>query len=243
MYSRYLPPITFSIIVLSLSLIVHADDFSKKQRELEVIEKKIDLQTLDSEKLDKRNKSLFADIRKIQEELVKSAKLIQNGETELSLIEEKITQESDILDKSRRSIFSKRQTISQLFAALERVALESPSRLIFYPDRPIKKIHSIMLMRSYLRTLQDRISSLNDGFEKVNNLIDNLSFQKDQLVANLNNLDFFHNSGFVIELFGRHFYRIEALPEWLDPSSGEEFIRDLIAVSYTHLTLPTNREV
>ena len=44
-------------------------------------------------------------------------------------------------------------------------------------------------MRSYLRTLQDRISSLNDGFEKVNNLIDNLSFQKDQLVANLNNLD------------------------------------------------------
>lgn len=44
-----------------------------------------------------------------------------------------------------------------------------------------------------------------------------------------NNLDFFHNSGFVIELFGRHFYRIEALPEWLDPSSGEEFIRDLIA--------------
>ena len=81
MYSRYLPPITFSIIVLSLSLIVHADDFSKKQRELEVIEKKIDLQTLDSEKLDKRNKSLFADIRKIQEELVKSAKLIQNGET------------------------------------------------------------------------------------------------------------------------------------------------------------------
>ena len=176
MYSRYLPPITFSIIVLSLSLIVHADDFSKKQRELEVIEKKIDLQTLDSEKLDKRNKSLFADIRKIQEELVKSAKLIQNGETELSLIEEKITQESDILDKSRRSIFSKRQTISQLFAALERVALESPSRLIFYPDRPIKKIHSIMLMRSYLRTLQDRISSLNDGFEKVNNLIDNFIF-------------------------------------------------------------------
>jgi len=44
-----------------------------------------------------------------------------------------------------------------------------------------------------------------------------------------NNLDFFHNSGFVIELFGRHFYRIKALPEWLDPSSGEEFIRDLIA--------------
>ncbi len=44
-----------------------------------------------------------------------------------------------------------------------------------------------------------------------------------------NNHDFFHESGFVIELFGRNFYRIEAIPEWLDPGSGEEFIRDLIA--------------
>ena len=44
-----------------------------------------------------------------------------------------------------------------------------------------------------------------------------------------NNLDFFHDNGFVIELFGRNFYRVEALPVWLDPGLGEEFIRDLVA--------------
>jgi DNA mismatch repair protein MutL len=44
-----------------------------------------------------------------------------------------------------------------------------------------------------------------------------------------NNLDFFHESGFAIELFGRNFFRVDTLPEWLDPGSGEEFIRDLVA--------------
>ena len=43
-----------------------------------------------------------------------------------------------------------------------------------------------------------------------------------------NHLDFFGDNGFTIELFGRNFYRVEALPDWLDPGLGEDFIRDLI---------------
>lgn len=58
-----------------------------------------------------------------------------------------------------------------------------------------------------------------------------ITLELDPVLSNAleNNLDFFHESGFVIELFGRNFFRVEALPEWLDPGSGEEFIRDLVA--------------
>jgi DNA mismatch repair protein MutL len=34
--------------------------------------------------------------------------------------------------------------------------------------------------------------------------------------------------GFEIEEFGRHFYRIEAVPTWLSPEQAEAFIRDLV---------------
>ncbi|MCH8474665.1 MAG: DNA mismatch repair endonuclease MutL [Opitutales bacterium] len=34
--------------------------------------------------------------------------------------------------------------------------------------------------------------------------------------------------GFSIEPFGRNFFRIEAVPTWLDPASAEDFLRDLL---------------
>jgi DNA mismatch repair protein MutL len=34
--------------------------------------------------------------------------------------------------------------------------------------------------------------------------------------------------GFVVEPFGRHFYRIEAIPAWLDPGQAEALLRDTL---------------
>ncbi|MFP6899900.1 MAG: DNA mismatch repair protein MutL, partial [Opitutales bacterium] len=37
--------------------------------------------------------------------------------------------------------------------------------------------------------------------------------------------------GFVVEEFGRNFYRVEATPAWLEPGNAELFLRDLIALA------------
>lgn len=42
------------------------------------------------------------------------------------------------------------------------------------------------------------------------------------------NLEFLNGNGFEIEPFGRDFYRVLALPPWLDPGEGENYLRDLI---------------
>jgi DNA mismatch repair protein MutL len=41
-------------------------------------------------------------------------------------------------------------------------------------------------------------------------------------------LQLLNAQGFAIEEFGRNFYRIEAVPTWLDASHAESFIRDMI---------------
>jgi DNA mismatch repair protein MutL len=43
-------------------------------------------------------------------------------------------------------------------------------------------------------------------------------------------LEILNQGGFCIEAFGRNFYRIEAVPAWLDPSAAVTFIRDTIDV-------------
>ena len=46
--------------------------------------------------------------------------------------------------------------------------------------------------------------------------------------ALLTHLDLINKQGFQVEKFGRHFYRIEALPAWLEPEHAEGFIRDMV---------------
>jgi DNA mismatch repair protein MutL len=46
--------------------------------------------------------------------------------------------------------------------------------------------------------------------------------------ALLTHLDLINAQGFQVEEFGRHFYRIEALPAWLEPEQAEGFIRDMV---------------
>ncbi|MDP4879985.1 MAG: hypothetical protein NWR36_08875, partial [Opitutales bacterium] len=41
-------------------------------------------------------------------------------------------------------------------------------------------------------------------------------------------LDLLNQQGFEIEAFGRHFYRVGALPAWLAEEQAESFIRDLV---------------
>ena len=46
--------------------------------------------------------------------------------------------------------------------------------------------------------------------------------------ALLTHLDLINNQGFQVEEFGRHFYRIEALPAWLELEQAEGFVRDMV---------------
>ena len=55
-------------------------------------------------------------------------------------------------------------------------------------------------------------------------------------------LPFFSNAGFDIEPFGRNFYRLEALPDWLHPSEAEDFLRDLLGLIRERGLNSVNRE-
>jgi DNA mismatch repair protein MutL len=44
----------------------------------------------------------------------------------------------------------------------------------------------------------------------------------------LDRLEFLHRHGLEIAAFGRNFFRIEAVPDWLEPADAEPFLRDLL---------------
>jgi DNA mismatch repair protein MutL len=48
-----------------------------------------------------------------------------------------------------------------------------------------------------------------------------------------------NQQGFALEEFGRNFFRLEAVPDWLEPARAESFLRDLaeLAREHGHATL------
>ena len=44
----------------------------------------------------------------------------------------------------------------------------------------------------------------------------------------LDRVKFLHEHGFEIAEFGRNFFRVEALPAWMEPADAEPFLRDLL---------------
>ncbi len=46
----------------------------------------------------------------------------------------------------------------------------------------------------------------------------------------LERLRFLHRHGLEVGEFGRNFFRIEAVPVWLEPTDAEEFLRDIIGL-------------
>ena len=46
----------------------------------------------------------------------------------------------------------------------------------------------------------------------------------------LDRLKLLHRHGLEVAEFGRHFFRLESVPVWLDPADGETFLRDLVGL-------------
>ncbi|MDE3083971.1 MAG: DNA mismatch repair protein MutL, partial [Verrucomicrobiota bacterium] len=44
----------------------------------------------------------------------------------------------------------------------------------------------------------------------------------------IDRLDFLRRHGFEIVVFGRNFFRIESMPDWLEPAEAEPFLRDVL---------------
>ena len=53
----------------------------------------------------------------------------------------------------------------------------------------------------------------------------------------IDRLAFLHSHGFEIAEFGRNFFRIEALPAWLEPADAEPFLRDILG-AFREGTIP-----
>ena len=59
----------------------------------------------------------------------------------------------------------------------------------------------------------------------------------------LENLAFIRKHGLDLEEFGRNFFRIEAIPSWMDPEDAEPFVREMIAALREGRIRPGNIEM
>lgn len=79
---------------------------------------------------------------------------------------------------------------------------------------------------------EDILEQFRKGEARSQGLLFPVPLELDPVATALlaDHLEFINGNGFEISVFGRNFFRIEAVPPWLEPSLAEPFVRDLLAV-------------
>ena len=166
------------------------------------------------------------------------------------------------------ALLSPIQTSSTHEEVLQPAILPSPSTnkpqpIFFEPEKKasfdwrfVGKVHGLYalfetragLVIMNCRSAHERIwfETLQKSFSEKSTATQSLVFpvplELDPVSASIleDNLDFFKECGFTLTPFGRHFFRLEAIPQWLSPELAETFVRDWIGTVREGGTKKTN---
>ena len=107
------------------------------------------------------------------------------------------------------------------------------------------------LVLMHCRTARERVlfdalyASMSNEVTRSQRLIFPVPLELDAISTSVleENRTFLQKRGFEIEPFGRNFYRISEVPDWLEPSEIEGFLRDLVALVRERGPRPESEDV
>jgi len=103
---------------------------------------------------------------------------------------------------------------------------ETPSGLVLFNARAAHE-------RVWFEDLQKRFASAQTPSQRLL-FPQPLEFEPLASAALAAHRTWLNQQGFALEEFGRNFYRLEAVPDWLDPARAEAFLRDLAELAREH---------
>ncbi|ESR25331.1 hypothetical protein N177_1848 [Lutibaculum baratangense AMV1] len=126
---------------------------------------------------------LKADRAQLNERLIGVAGQVQETETAISGIEDRLLDLGDRQQGVRESLGSRRGLLIELIAALERIGRKPPPAMLVSPEDALKAVRSAMLLGAVLPDLRVETEALVSDLEELNRLKTEAAGERDRLVA------------------------------------------------------------
>lgn len=159
-------PIILSIGVLALML-DSAWAVSVSKTELEQMEKQVEAQNIEHKKLQAQATQISMELANVSQDMIKSAKLIQNSEEKISQMENELIKLQEDLKIAEENFAIEDENLIRTLSALQNLALKPTEALFVQPLTPVEIIRSAMLLRETVPFLEQNATRIRGDLEKI----------------------------------------------------------------------------
>ena len=160
---------------------VSAAEVSKK--ELERMEKQVQQQNMEHKKLQAQATQINMELANVSQEMVKTAKLIQNNEDKISRMEAELKKLKENLKEATEGFLSEDENLIKTLSALQNLALKPTEALFVQPLTPVETIRSAILLREAVPYLEQNAKKIRDELENIEKQNNKVEKQVAQITA------------------------------------------------------------
>ncbi len=160
---------------------VSAAEVSKK--ELERMEKQVQQQNMEHKKLQAQATQINMELANVSQEMVKTAKLIQNNEDKISRMEAELKKLRENLKEATEGFLSEDENLIKTLSALQNLALKPTEALFVQPLTPVETIRSAILLREAVPYLEQNAKKIRDELENIEKQKNKVEKQVAQITA------------------------------------------------------------
>jgi len=157
-------------------------------KELEQVEKQVQQQTQEKKRLEKEAEQAGKELLKVNQEMIKAARLIQNNEETLSVMEDRLRVLENDYEAAKEKLLRRDYHLIKTLSALQSLALKPTEALFVQPLAPVDIVRSAMLLREtvpYLETqaeiIKQELKDLEDKREIVRRQVKKIVDEQGQL--------------------------------------------------------------
>lgn len=145
--------------------VAEAEKISRK--DLEQVERQVKAQNLEHQRLQEQASQISEELKEVNRQMIKSAKMIQNNEETVSKMEAELEQLTTDLKTAESNFTSEDENLIRTLSALQNLALKPTESLFVQPLSPVEIIRSAMLLREAVPYLEENASRIREELEKI----------------------------------------------------------------------------
>lgn len=161
---------TISISALTAiitSVMVAANAEAVTSSDLVKMEQKVQQQSLEHKKLQAQETQIILELSAVNNEMIKTAKKIQNTEERLSLMERQLDKLKKNLEKAEKGFNEEDENLIKTLAALQNLALKPTEAILVQPLTPVEIIRSAILLRETVPYLEENAARLRKELKEI----------------------------------------------------------------------------
>lgn len=151
------------------------------QLELKELRESLELTVRESQRLKSEVTAIKADRAELNRRLIDTADKIKAGEAQIEAAETRLTRLNDQAKILRASLRSRRATLAEVLAALQRLGRTPPPALVVRPQDALAAIRSAMLMGAVVPELRGKAEKLAADLGDLMELREQIGTEKERL--------------------------------------------------------------